>query len=314
MNSFIAVTTLIALCLFLNNQPAQSAWEKRAVAETRRILASELDAELPKLSFGDWFEKLVGPRTGVIWQLSECGDRMEASPDATGDMRACVEVNSVLPDDRKVIVMLTVGTFKKGMIGSPAFHFGVIERKGELYPIQRLRDLQKLLSEPGQSANGLAANLPEVNMPRIMLAVNNAYVTESKMWGGEEFGRLLPTEEPPAPPPPPQRTDLTLSNSTRSAERQNTSGAVIQGAATVKPQPKYPQNARRFNADGPVEVRVTISSIGRVTKATAISGHPLLREAAVDAARRWEFEPTFANGIPVETELVLTFVFTSPPP
>jgi TonB family protein len=53
---------------------------------------------------------------------------------------------------------------------------------------------------------------------------------------------------------------------------------------------------------------------GRVTKAVAISGHPLLREAALEAARRWEFEPTLAGGVPVETELVLTFNFTTPPP
>jgi protein TonB len=61
-------------------------------------------------------------------------------------------------------------------------------------------------------------------------------------------------------------------------------------------------------------VRVTISVTGRVTKAIAISGHPLLRDAAVDAARRWVFEPTMVDGNPVETELVLTFDFAAPPP
>ena len=92
------------------------------------------------------------------------------------------------------------------------------------------------------------------------------------------------------------------------------SGVVIQWAPKFKPQPKYPQNARRFNATGMVEVRVTISVTGRVTKAVAISGHPLLRDSAVEAARRWEFEPTMVDGNPVETELVLTFEFATPPP
>ncbi len=309
MNSF-AITTLIALCLFLNSQPTQSSWEKQAVADTQRTLASELDAELPGLSFADWFEKVVGPGTGVIWQLSECGELAEAALNGTGDMRACVEVNSILPNGRKVIVMIAVGTFRKGPTGAPAFHFGVIEQKGELYQIRRLRDLQQLLSAPDKLANRPAVKLPKVNMPKVGLAANNAYVAREPVWSGEEFGRLMSIEEPPPAPPPQARQPPSKATST--AERQNLSGGLLQGAAVVKPQPKYPQNARRFNASGQVEVRVTISVTGRVIKATAISGHPLLRDAAVEAARRWEFEPTVVNGVPVETELVLAFVFTVP--
>ncbi len=312
MNSFIAVTTLIAFFLFLNNQPAQSSLEKRAVADTQRMLASELDAELPRLPFTDWFGKVVGPGTGMIWQLSECGDRLEASPDATGDVRACVEVNTILPDGRRVILMIAVGTFKKGVIGAPAFHFGVVERKGNLYSIRRLRDLEPLLTAPGKLADKPAVNLPEANLPTMRLEANNEHVAGETIWSGGEFGRLVPDAEPPPPEPP--RTSPAPSNSTSNAETRNASGGVLQGAPKFKPQPKYPQNARRFNATGMVEVRVIISITGRVTKAIAIKGHPLLRDAAVEAARRWEFEPTLVGGTPVETELVLTFEFAAPPP
>jgi TonB family protein len=312
MNSFIAVTTLISFSLFLNNQSAQLSLEKQAVAGTQRILASELDAELPSLPFTDWFGRVVGPGTGMIWQLSECGDRLEASPEATGDARACVEVNTILSDGRKVILMIAVGTFKKGMIGSPAFHFGVVERKGNLYPIRRLRDLQQLLSAPERLANKPAVNLPEASLPTMRLEANNEPVAGGMIWSGGEFGRLVPDEEPPPVEPAPTRP--APSNPTSNAETRNASSGVIQGAPKFKPQPKYPQNARRFNASGMVEVRVTISVTGRVTRAVAISGHPLLRDAAVEAARRWEFEPTMVDGNPVETELVLTFDFAAPPP
>src|SRR5262245_5458697 len=175
MNSFIAVTTLIAFLLFLNYQPAQTSLEKQAVAGTQRILASELDAELPRLPFTDWFVKVIGPGPGMIWQLSECGDRLEASPDETGDVRACVEVNTILTDGRKVILMIAVGTFKKGVTGAPAFYFGVIERKGKLYPFRRLRDLQPLLSTAGKLPDKPVVNLPEVNLPKIMLGPNDEY-------------------------------------------------------------------------------------------------------------------------------------------
>jgi TonB family protein len=318
MNSIIAVTTLIALSLFLNNEPAQTL-EKQAVSDTQRTLASDLDAKLPRLPFTDWFGKVVGPGAGVIWQLSECGERVDAAPNDDGDTQACVEVNTILSDGRKVIVMIAVGTFKKGVTGPPAFRFGVIEQKGELRPIRRLSDLQNLLSSPGKLAINPAANFPEVRMPSVRLAPNNAYSTGAPPWIGDDFGQLMSIEDPGPPPAAPlsaepSPTRPATSNSTSNTEREDAPDGVRQGAPIFKPQPKYPQNAKRFNASGKVEVRVTISVAGRVTKAIAISGHPLLRDAAVEAARRWEFEPTVVNGTPVETELVLTFDFAAPPP
>jgi protein TonB len=164
-----------------------------------------------------------------------------------------------------------------------------------------------------------AVKLPEANMAGVRLAPNNAYSTGTPLLTGEDFVQLMPIEAPDPPPPAPApaappRTTPATSNSTSNTERRDAPGGVRQGAPISKPQPKYPQNARRFNASGKVEVRVTISATGRVTKASAISGHPLLRDAAVEAARRWEFEPTVVNGTPVETELVLTFEFAVPPP
>jgi TonB family protein len=313
MNLFFAVTTLIALSLFLNNDPAQSM-EKQAVSDTQRTLASDLDAELPKLPFNDWFGKVVGPKAGVVWQLSECGDRLNAEPNGDGDMQACVEVNTILSDGRRVIVMIAVGTFKKGVTGPPAFRFGVIAQNSQLVPIQRLRDLEKLLSRLGKPLKSPATELPEVSIPSATLAGNNTSSTGTRPWAAEDFGQFMPIEDQEPPPAEPPARSPARSTSTSNAEIPDKSGEVRQGTPTFKPQPKYPQNARRFHASGEVKVRVTISVAGRVTKAVAISGHPLLRDAAVEAARRWEFEPTLAGGVPVETELVLTFDFTNPPP
>lgn len=302
MNTFIAFTILMALSLFLNNQTAQTSLDKRAVGDTQRTLASDLDAELPRLPFSQWFEKVIGPEAGVIWQLSECGEKVEAMADGTGDAQACVEANTILADGRRVIVMIAVGTFKKGVSGPPAFRFGVIEQNGELSRIPRLRDLQNLLLFPGKLPDKPAVRLPELNLPKVIPAANNANAAMAPTWSGEDFGQLMATEDPEPPPP-------------RPPERPIIQGGVRQGAPIAKPQPTYPRNnnARRFNASGPVEVQVTISVTGRVTDAKAIKGHPLLREAAIEAARRWEFEPTTINGVPMETQLTLTFVFTAPP-
>jgi protein TonB len=83
-----------------------------------------------------------------------------------------------------------------------------------------------------------------------------------------------------------------------------------QGSVIIKAEPTYPPGAEKFNASGPVEVRVTVSETGRVKNAVAISGHLLLRAAAVQAARRWVFTPTTVDGVPVQTQIVLTFDFT----
>jgi protein TonB len=47
-----------------------------------------------------------------------------------------------------------------------------------------------------------------------------------------------------------------------------------------------------------------------VIEAAVIGGHPLLRDAALQAARQWLFKPTELSGVPVKVQGVLTFNFT----
>jgi len=54
--------------------------------------------------------------------------------------------------------------------------------------------------------------------------------------------------------------------------------------------PKYPALTLAGRVYGQVTVRVTIDHTGSVKDATVTDGHPMLREAAVDAAQQWKFE------------------------
>jgi TonB family protein len=56
-------------------------------------------------------------------------------------------------------------------------------------------------------------------------------------------------------------------------------------------------------------VEVTISEAGLVIDARAISGHLALRSAAVEAARKWVFNPAIFKDTPVKIKGVLTFTF-----
>jgi len=69
----------------------------------------------------------------------------------------------------------------------------------------------------------------------------------------------------------------------------------------------FPQQGRkRFGA---VNVLVTVDESGNVTSASAVSGHPLLRQAAEQAARASNFLPTLLSGKPVKVTGVIVYNF-----
>ena len=59
--------------------------------------------------------------------------------------------------------------------------------------------------------------------------------------------------------------------------------------------PKYPTLTLAGRVYGEVSVRVTIDRTGAVKGAKVIEGHPMLREAAVYAARQWKFVESAAD-------------------
>lgn len=87
------------------------------------------------------------------------------------------------------------------------------------------------------------------------------------------------------------------------------SGGVLNGKAVSLPKPPYPPAARAVRASGSVTVQVLVDESGRVTSATAVNGHPLLRAAAVQAAREAVFNPTLLAGKPVKVSGVITYNF-----
>ncbi|MGH9670005.1 MAG: energy transducer TonB, partial [Terriglobales bacterium] len=60
---------------------------------------------------------------------------------------------------------------------------------------------------------------------------------------------------------------------------------------------------------GTVMLHVVIGTSGAVESIRVISGHPLLIQAAVDAARQWRYRPYLLNGQPVEVETQVTVSF-----
>jgi TonB family protein len=83
----------------------------------------------------------------------------------------------------------------------------------------------------------------------------------------------------------------------------------ITGLALLLPKPPYPPIAKQAGANGPVNVQVLIDETGKVVSAKAVSGHPLLRAAAQQAAYGARFSPTRLGDQPVKVSGVITYNF-----
>jgi TonB family protein len=288
------------------------SFEKRAISSAQEMSASDLDAALPDRPFARWFSEIIGPKAGVNWQLTECGDPLAASGEAGQDLPACAEVNAYLPSGRKVFVLISVGTFKKGLAGKPSFFCAVIEQNEQLYQVRRLSELPQRLRAPDGPSTTVAkkriTDLPAIKM-------DSALVLTPFLYPGRMFARVPPVTDdpglvkepsaPPAPPPPPS------TSSTQDFEQVPESD--LQSRVITEVKPEYPPTAKKMKATGTVEVEITISEAGLVIQAKAISGHLALRSAAVEAARNWVFNPAMLNGKPVRVKSVLTFVFVPSP-
>lgn len=269
--------------------------EKQAISIAQQAPVSSLDAQLPNRPFSAWLGEIVGRDAGVVWQLSECGGPASA-PGVTGeDLQACAEASVLMPTGKRMILAISVGTFKKGITREPAFSYAVIESGGQLYQVRRLRDLQTMLQSPEKLATilpDLQADLKQVSLhPDAANLLTPAIDFDSAQKPSNE------EEKPPSPPVAPSAP-------------QKISQSVLEGIVIKKRMPSYPLSARSMNAFGKVQVRIVISEAGKVIEAKAINGHPALFNAAVDAAREWVYKPTTLNGIPTKVETVLTFTFS----
>ena len=157
---------------------------------------------------------------------------------------------------------------------------------------------------------------------------------DGTQWGARARDPHLPAP-PPAPdaPDPGPRTDVSRSGEGGAVAGGRGSGVGAGGGGGIgsgsgggraaggardgglngrklyAPNPAYPPIAKAAGAQGVVGVKVTVNEEGNVVAAEAVSGHPLLLQAAVAAAREAKFEPTVVDGKPVRVIGVITYNF-----
>lgn len=87
------------------------------------------------------------------------------------------------------------------------------------------------------------------------------------------------------------------------------SGGVLQQSATKRITPTYPPSALAQRITGSVLVELMIDEMGKVISTRTISGPDELRGASEEAARGWEFAPTYLSKMPVKVIGTITFNF-----
>lgn len=85
-------------------------------------------------------------------------------------------------------------------------------------------------------------------------------------------------------------------------------GGIINEKAISLPVPDYPKEAENACADGKVEVEVLMNEKAEVISAKAISGNELLRESAVEAAKKAKFRPAMV-AMPVKVRGIIVYNF-----
>lgn len=76
------------------------------------------------------------------------------------------------------------------------------------------------------------------------------------------------------------------------------------------PPPGYPPLARINFIQGRVRVRILVADSGRVTEAHILHGHPFLAMAALDAVRKWAYQPYRQGEQAVAFMTLVDFKFT----
>jgi TonB family protein len=297
MNEFMTAFLLAAI---LGASTQDTTLEDKAVNRVQQTPASQYDPTLPSRPFGNWLNQVVGPQSGVSWRLGECVDQNGTASGWEQDIPACVEATAILPDDRKIVTQIHVGSFKQGLSITTKFHFAVIEKDSQFLSLRKLSDLPQLLRDPLSAKKSDERKKPKgVTLPQVkMNGAPQLYYAEAPALFSPPETALDETENEPPPPPKPTAAPKI--------------SKLIAGYALTKAPPIYPPMAMQMKASGAVQVAIIISENGRVIEAKAVSGHPALRSAAEEAARKWVFRPASLDGKPMRQQDVLSFTFTPP--
>jgi len=108
---------------------------------------------------------------------------------------------------------------------------------------------------------------------------------------------------------PPTNVAATVKEESTRLPVIHVSEAVLRKAAVELPEPDLPPEIANAQVEGNVEVQLIVDEKGAVAAVRAISGNPLLMEAAARAGLKARFSPSALSSQPAKIFSVLTYTF-----
>jgi len=116
--------------------------------------------------------------------------------------------------------------------------------------------------------------------------------------------------DPSAPGLSPPADSVVVNELAHEPPATQPGGDVTKGLLVRKTQPIYPTGAKAAHVQGTVVLAATIGDDGLIHDLEVLaSPSPILRAAALDAVKRWQYKPYLLNGKPVEVETVVNVEF-----
>src|SRR5205807_3521888 len=152
---------------------------------------------------------------------------------------------------------------------------------------REIADIKEAPLEPdnlGGAAGGVPGGVPGGQMGGVL---------------GGVIGGVLNTAAKPVSPPPSVKPKGPI----------RVGGHVRPPKIIVKVQPEYPPLARQVHIQGQVQIDAVLDEQGNVVEMKVVSGPPLLYQAALDALKKWKYEPTYLNDQPIAVQMIVTITF-----
>ena len=187
--------------------------------------------------------------------------------------------------------------------------------------LANIKGEKKLLSETEISIDGFAGRELRISLPNDILLRARFYLVKQRLYqilvlvsateaDAKDVIRFLDSFKLMSQATEKSKTPVTSPSSSAAPgapKGMRVSPGVLQDLAIKKVQPTRPAGV---DITGQVQVRILISERGEVIEAEIVSGHELLRDAALQAAKQWKFRSTEIAGTPVRVEGTLTFNFS----
>lgn len=87
-------------------------------------------------------------------------------------------------------------------------------------------------------------------------------------------------------------------------------GSVASRNLVHQVAPVYSKDAAKKHITGAVLLRATIGTDGTIEKLEYVSGPPELTPSAMEAVKKWRYQPTLLKGDPIEVDATISVVYT----